>query len=93
MPLVNPGLKTFLSTHEGLSSLFFWLLFLFDLHFQKFNLINFVVSITVNLCLLVVGRLVAGLVREFLEYFDLDFSIAVFDPETNFVSLFCIQNI
>lgn len=27
-----------------------------------------------------------GLVREFLEYFDLDFSIAVFDPETNFVS-------
>jgi len=25
-------------------------------------------------------------VREFLEYFDLDFSIAVFDPETNFVS-------
>lgn len=32
------------------------------------------------------GRLVTGLVREFLEYFDLDFSIAVFDPETNFVS-------
>ncbi|PFX16820.1 FGFR1 oncogene partner-like isoform X2 [Stylophora pistillata] len=30
------------------------------------------------------GRLVTGLVREFLEYFDLDFSIAVFDPETNF---------
>ena len=27
-----------------------------------------------------------GLVREFLEYFDLDFTIAVFDPETNFVS-------
>lgn len=33
------------------------------------------------------GRLVTGLVREFLEYFDLDFSIAVFDPETNFVSI------
>ena len=32
------------------------------------------------------GCLVTGLVREFLEYFDLDFSIAVFDPETNFVS-------
>ncbi|KAJ7385888.1 FGFR1 oncoprotein partner [Desmophyllum pertusum] len=30
------------------------------------------------------SRLVTGLVREFLEYFDLDFSIAVFDPETNF---------
>nr|XP_058967129.1 centrosomal protein 43-like isoform X2 [Pocillopora verrucosa] len=30
------------------------------------------------------GRLVTGLVREFLEYFDLDFSIAVFDPETDF---------
>ena len=27
-----------------------------------------------------------GLVREFLEYFDLDFTIAVFDPESNFVS-------
>lgn len=33
-----------------------------------------------------VGRLVTGLVREFLEYFELDFTIAVFDPETNFVS-------
>ena len=33
-----------------------------------------------------IGRLVTGLVREFLEYFDLDFSIAVFDPETDFVS-------
>ena len=32
------------------------------------------------------GRLVTGLVREFLEYFELDFTIAVFDPETNFVS-------
>ncbi|EDO38339.1 predicted protein [Nematostella vectensis] len=30
------------------------------------------------------GRLVAGLVREFLEFFELDFTIAVFDPESNF---------
>jgi len=29
------------------------------------------------------GRLVASLVREFLEFFHLDFSLAVFDPETN----------
>ena len=29
------------------------------------------------------GRLVASLVREFLEFFDLDFTLAVFDPETN----------
>jgi len=29
------------------------------------------------------GRLVASLVREFLQFFDLDFSLAVFDPETN----------
>jgi len=29
------------------------------------------------------GRLVASLVREFLEFFSLDFSLAVFDPETN----------
>ena len=28
-----------------------------------------------------------GLVREFLEFFDLDFSIAVFDPESSFVSI------
>ncbi|XP_031558086.1 FGFR1 oncogene partner-like isoform X2 [Actinia tenebrosa] len=30
------------------------------------------------------GRLVAGLVKEFLEFFDLDFTIAVFDPESSF---------
>ncbi|KAK3741809.1 hypothetical protein QZH41_010441 [Actinostola sp. cb2023] len=30
------------------------------------------------------GRLVTGLVREFLEFFDLDFTIAVFDPESSF---------
>ena len=29
------------------------------------------------------GRLVAGLVREFLEFFDLNYTLAVFDPETN----------
>ena len=29
------------------------------------------------------GRLVASLVREFLEFFDLDYTLAVFDPETN----------
>jgi hypothetical protein len=34
------------------------------------------------------GRLVTGLVREFLEFYDLDFTIAVFDPESSFVSLF-----
>ena len=29
------------------------------------------------------GRLVASLVREFLDFFDLDYTLAVFDPETN----------
>ena len=29
------------------------------------------------------GRLVASLVREFLEFFNLDYTLAVFDPETN----------
>jgi len=29
------------------------------------------------------GRLVLCLVREFLEFFELDFTLAVFDPETN----------
>lgn len=29
------------------------------------------------------GRLVASLVREFLQFFDLEFCLAVFDPETN----------
>ena len=32
------------------------------------------------------GRLVTGLVREFLEFFSLEYSLAVFDPESNFVS-------
>ena len=27
-----------------------------------------------------------GLVREFLEFFSLEYSLAVFDPESNFVS-------
>jgi hypothetical protein len=31
------------------------------------------------------GRLVTGLVREFLEFFDLEYSLAVFDPESDFV--------
>ena len=34
------------------------------------------------------GRLVTGLVREFLEFFDLEYSLAVFDPESNFVSIY-----
>ncbi|GCB64143.1 hypothetical protein scyTo_0009771 [Scyliorhinus torazame] len=29
------------------------------------------------------GRLVAGLVTEFLQFFNLDFTLAVFQPETN----------
>ena len=39
------------------------------------------------------GRLVASLVREFLEFFDLNYSLAVFDPETNtgwFIHIFII---
>ena len=32
------------------------------------------------------GQVVTGLVREFMEFFELDFSLAVFDPETGFVS-------
>ncbi|XP_078699802.1 uncharacterized protein LOC144926675 isoform X5 [Branchiostoma floridae x Branchiostoma belcheri] len=35
------------------------------------------------------GRMVAALVREFLIHFNLDYSLAVFDPETNFDS--CVQ--
>lgn len=38
------------------------------------------------------GRLVTGLVREFLEYFELDFTIAVFDPETNFSDKYTGRN-
>lgn len=30
------------------------------------------------------GRVVTSLVREFMEFFGLEFSLAVFDPETNF---------
>lgn len=33
------------------------------------------------------GRMVVGLVREFLEHFNLEFTTAVFEPETNSVSL------
>ena len=32
------------------------------------------------------GRAVAGLVREFLEFFSLDYTASVFDPETGSVS-------
>jgi len=39
------------------------------------SLINFLSSTN--------GRLIASLVREFLEFFNLDFTLAVFDPETN----------
>ena len=31
------------------------------------------------------GRQAVALVREFLEFFELDFTTAVFDPETNAV--------
>ena len=37
------------------------------------------------------GRLVASLVREFLEFFDLNFTMAVFDPETNIGELSLIS--
>jgi len=33
-------------------------------------------------CLSITGKLVASLVREFLEFFHLDFSLAVFEPES-----------
>ena len=29
-----------------------------------------------------------GLVREFLEFFGLEYSLAVFDPESSFVSIY-----
>jgi hypothetical protein len=32
------------------------------------------------------GQLTVGLVREFLEFFELDFTCSVFDPETNALS-------
>ena len=35
------------------------------------------------------GRLITGLVREFLEFFSLDYTLAVFDPEVGItVNLF-----
>ncbi len=39
------------------------------------------------LCLFL-GRLVTSLVREFLEFFNLEYTLAVFDPETNIVRHF-----
>ena len=35
--------------------------------------------------LVIPGQMTAGLVREFLEFFELDFTCSVFDPETNVV--------
>jgi hypothetical protein len=32
------------------------------------------------------GRVVTALVREFLDYFELEYTRSVFDPETNAVS-------
>ena len=32
------------------------------------------------------GKLVTALVREFLEFFELEYTCSVFDPETNAVS-------
>lgn len=36
------------------------------------------------------GQVVTALVREFLNFFDLDYTCSVFDPETNAVS--CEKN-
>ena len=33
-----------------------------------------------------IGRVVTALVREFLDYFELEYTRSVFDPETNAVS-------
>lgn len=44
-------------------------------------------SLSLSLLLyLLIGRQTVALVREFLEFFQLDFTTAVFDPETNAVS-------
>ena len=37
------------------------------------------------MCACYSGQMTAGLVREFLEFFELDFTCSVFDPETNVV--------
>ena len=34
------------------------------------------------------GQLTVGLVREFLEFFELDFTCSVFDPESSAVSVY-----
>ena len=40
------------------------------------------------------GRSVAGLVKEFLQFFDLDYTLAVFDAECSLVSIsWCWNNI
>ena len=35
-----------------------------------------------------IGRMVTSLVREFLQFFDLEYTLAVFDPE---IGLVCIS--
>lgn len=44
------------------------------------------------------GRMVTSLVREFLQFFDLEYTLTVFEPEIGFVSifarsLFCARNV
>ena len=36
------------------------------------------------------GKLVTALVREFLDYFELEYTSSVFDPETNAVSFLSV---
>lgn len=40
-----------------------------------------------TLLIFFLGRLVAGLVAEFLRFFNLDFTLAVFQPESSTVSV------
>ena len=92
--LENPDLKKFLSTSEGGKIKYSYFIDCTCKNVDNNNIIRYMYMYTtpVEVCILyflslcLSGRLITGLVREFLEYFDLDFSIAVFDPETNFVS-------
>ena len=45
------------------------------------------------LCLSLSGRQVAGLVREFLQHFNLDYTLAVFDPESGCVCIVSLQKV
>ena len=63
-------------------------LFFFKLHE---SLIIYIISffLEIYLFFLFSGRLITGLVREFLEFFSLDYTLAVFDPEVGItVNLF-----